>query len=87
MSLDEVLKAAGKTKTPKVKPRPESNNDIGDLFQDPPEREPTVRLNGDIPVALNEALAAKARKYRIPKTELVRRLLKHGLEELERLGK
>lgn len=52
-----------------------------------PELEPTVRLNADISIELNDALAQKAHKYRIPKTELVRRLLRWGLDEMERGGK
>ncbi|GAQ00102.1 hypothetical protein [Leptolyngbya sp. NIES-2104] len=46
-----------------------------------PEREATIRLNVDIPVALNDRLAEKARKLRKPKTELVRRLLEWALDE------
>ena len=45
------------------------------------EREPTIRLNVDIPLALNDKLAEKARKLRKPKTELVRRLLEWALDE------
>ncbi|MGB3496503.1 MAG: hypothetical protein WBA57_27495 [Elainellaceae cyanobacterium] len=46
-----------------------------------PELEPTTRLNVDIKLSLNDALAEKARKYRIPKTELVRKLLEWALEQ------
>lgn len=46
-----------------------------------PDREPTIRLNVDIPVSLNDRLAAKARKLRKPKTELVRHLLEWVLDE------
>lgn len=46
-----------------------------------PEREATIRLNVDIPIALNDRLAEKARKLRKPKTELVRRLLEWALDE------
>ena len=45
------------------------------------EREPTIRLNVDIPLSLNDKLAEKARKLRKPKTELVRRLLEWALDE------
>lgn len=44
-----------------------------------PEREPTIRLNVDIPISLNDRLAAKARELRKPKTELVRHLLEWAL--------
>ena len=46
-----------------------------------PKREPSIRLNLDIPLKLNDRLAAKARSYRMPKSELVRRLLEWALEE------
>lgn len=45
------------------------------------EREPTIRLNIDIPVSGNDRLAEKARKLSKPKTELVRRLLEWALDE------
>lgn len=45
------------------------------------EREPTIRLNVDIPVSINDKLAEKARQLRKPKTELVRRLLEWALDE------
>jgi hypothetical protein len=45
------------------------------------EREPTIRLNVDIPLSLNDKLAEKARRLRKPKTELVRRLLEWALDE------
>ncbi len=45
------------------------------------EREPTIRLNVDIPLSLNDKLAEKARQLRKPKTELVRRLLEWALDE------
>ncbi|MBD2425578.1 hypothetical protein [Phormidium sp. FACHB-1136] len=48
---------------------------------EPAAKEPTVRLNVDIPISLNDLLAAKARKLRKPKTELVRRLLEWALDE------
>ena len=47
----------------------------------PQEKEPTVRLNVDIPISMNDRLADKARQYRIPKTELVRRLLEWSLDK------
>lgn len=46
-----------------------------------PEREATIRLNVDIPVSLNDQLAAKARQLRKPKTELVRILLAWALTQ------
>ncbi len=48
---------------------------------EPEEKEPTVRLNVDIPMSLNDLLAEKARRLRKPKTELVRHLLKWALDE------
>ena len=48
---------------------------------EPEAKEPTVRLNVDIPISLNDLLAAKARRLRKPKTELVRRLLEWALDE------
>lgn len=48
---------------------------------EPQEKEPTVRLNVDISISMNDRLAEKARQYRIPKTELVRRLLEWSLDE------
>ena len=48
---------------------------------EPEAKEPTVRLNVDIPISLNDLLAAKARKLRKPKTELVRSLLEWALDE------
>ncbi|MEP0950318.1 hypothetical protein NC992_25855 [Leptolyngbya subtilissima DQ-A4] len=49
---------------------------------EPPEKEATVRLNVDIPISLNDALADKARQLRKPKTELVRKLLEWALNDL-----
>lgn len=48
---------------------------------EPQEKEATIRLNVDIPISMNDRLADKARQYRIPKTELVRRLLEWSLDE------
>lgn len=48
---------------------------------EPAAKEPTVRLNVDIPISLNDLLAEKARRLRKPKTELVRRLLEWALDE------
>ena len=48
---------------------------------EPEAKEPTVRLNVDIPISLNDLLGAKARKLRKPKTELVRRLLEWALDD------
>jgi hypothetical protein len=48
---------------------------------EPEAKEPTVRLNVDIPMSLNDLLSAKARKLRKPKTELVRRLLEWALDD------
>ena len=46
----------------------------------PPEREATIRLNLDIPLSLNDKLAAKAAGLRTSKAELVRKLLEWALE-------
>lgn len=48
---------------------------------EPPEKEATVRLNVDIPISVNDALADKARQLRKPKTELVRKLLEWALSD------
>lgn len=48
---------------------------------EPAAKEATVRLNVDIPISLNDQLAAKARQLRKPKTELVRRLLEWALND------
>lgn len=48
---------------------------------EPEAKEPTVRLNVDIPISLNDLLSAKARRLRKPKTELVRRLLEWALDD------
>ena len=62
------------TENPTPKPAPWSGIETT-------EREPTIRLNVDIPLSLNDKLAEKARKLRKPKTELVRRLLEWALDE------
>lgn len=65
------------TKT-SVKPAPTSSP-WADLEAE--EREPTIRLNLDIPLALNDKLAEKARKLRKSKADLVRHLLEWSLNE------
>ena len=67
-----------KAKAPTPKPQP-SAAPWTDM--EPEAKEPTVRLNVDIPVSLNDLLATKARELRKPKTELVRRLLEWALNE------
>ena len=67
-----------KAKTPTPQPQT-SAAPWADL--EPEAKEPTVRLNVDIPISLNDLLAAKARKLRKPKTELVRSLLEWALDE------
>lgn len=62
------------TENPTPKPAPWSGIEAT-------EREPTIRLNVDIPLSLNDKLAEKARRLRKPKTELVRRLLEWALDE------
>lgn len=47
---------------------------------EPSQKEATIRLNVDIPIALNDKLADKARKLRKSKSDLVRELLKWALE-------
>jgi len=44
------------------------------------EKEPTVRLNVDISVALNDKLNERANSYRKSKSELVRKILIWALE-------
>lgn len=80
-NFDDIFGAAkGKpSPSPQAKATPPGKPDPwADMA--PEEKEPTVRLNVDIPVSLNDALADKARKLRKPKTELVRELLKWALE-------
>lgn len=48
---------------------------------EPEAKEATVRLNVDIPISVNDALAAKARRLKKPKTELVRKLLEWALSD------
>lgn len=65
-------------KAPTSQPQPSAA-----LWDDmePEAKEPTIRLNVDIPISLNDLLTAKARRLRKPKTELVRRLLEWALED------
>ncbi|MGB3309539.1 MAG: hypothetical protein WA939_11360 [Nodosilinea sp.] len=72
----ETSPPTSKTQTPQPQP---SGSPWTDL--EPAAKEPTVRLNVDIPISLNDLLATKARKLRKPKTELVRRLLEWALDE------
>ena len=65
-------------KAPTPQPQPSAAPWAG---LEPEAKEPTVRLNVDIPISLNDLLAAKARKLRKPKTELVRSLLEWALDE------
>ena len=65
-----------KTPTPTPQPSAAPWTDM-----EPEAKEPTVRLNVDIPISLNDLLSAKARKLRKPKTELVRRLLEWALDD------
>ena len=71
--------AQSKPKRQQRTAKPASASPWGDLEAD--EKEPTVRLNVDIPISLNDLLAEKARKLRKPKTELVRRLLEWALDD------
>jgi len=73
-SADPTPPEPAVTDNPTPKPTPWSNMEAT-------EREPTIRLNVDIPLSLNDKLAEKARKLRKPKTELVRRLLEWALDE------
>lgn len=94
-NFDEIFQSAESAKkqpTPKKmseskpkqfkaqKPSPPATASPWAEFEEP-ELEPTTRLNVDIKLSLNDALAEKARKYRIPKTELVRKLLEWALEQ------
>lgn len=51
----------------------------GDIV--PEEKEPSIRLNLDIPVRVNDKLAAKARQMRKTKADLIRRLLEWAIAE------
>ena len=65
-----------KAPAPQPQPSPTPWTDM-----EPEAKEPTIRLNVDIPISLNDLLTAKARRLRKPKTELVRRLLEWALED------
>jgi hypothetical protein len=73
--FDDIFNAAGKStqQPPSAKPGP-----WAELA--PEEKEATIRLNVDIPIALNDALADKARELRTSKSELVRKLLEWALK-------
>lgn len=85
MSLDEVLKATKKSKVSQASDTTQVGNEPTTSLIDKlraPEKSATVRLNADIDVKLNKALAQKALELGIPKTALVRELLRWGLEQL-----
>lgn len=74
----EKPKAKAKPKTPEAEspsPKPDPWAELT-----PEKKEPTIRLNVDIPIALNDKLADKARELRKSKSDLVRELLKWALE-------
>jgi hypothetical protein len=48
-----------------------------------PEKEETKRLNLDIPASTDQKLAARAKKLKITKSALVRRLIDSYLENIE----
>lgn len=81
-----AAKAQHNTPEPEGPPEPEAKESslMGSPWADlePEAREASVRLNVDIPVSLNDKLAAKARQLRKPKTELVRRLLDWALNDV-----
>ena len=88
--FDDILGAAGKeagndqvkTEVKPKKPQAQPKQPSGPWENlEPPKREPTIRLNVDIPISLNDKLTNKARTLRKPKTELVRRLLEWALDE------
>lgn len=77
-------KAAKKPAAAKAKPKKESAEDVRSQFweeQAGPEKVPTIRLNCDIPVDLDEKLAAKARALRVSKSKLVREMITFMLDE------
>ena len=92
--FDDIFGAAKQSKPPKQEAEPvakpkaqpsksakESTSAKSPWSQfEPQKKEATVRLNVDIPISMNDRLADKARQYRIPKTELVRRLLEWSLD-------
>jgi len=49
----------------------------------PQQREPSVRLNADIPLRLDQKLTAKAQTLGVSKAKLVRSLLEWALEDEE----
>ena len=86
--FDDILGAAEKTdeeqpKTSKTKKKPKkSRNTPDDLWAalEAPEREPSIRLNLDIPIGLNDAITDKARALRTSKAEVIRKLLEWAFE-------
>lgn len=76
---DDIQENAADTNSKGEKDNNTKSDPWGDI--EVPDREPTIRLNVDIPVSLNDRLAEKARKLRKPKTELVRHLLEWVLDE------
>ncbi|NEQ29613.1 MAG: hypothetical protein F6K04_01220 [Leptolyngbya sp. SIO4C5] len=72
-------KATPKSKPPRAARPAAKASPWADL--EPEGKEPTVRLNVDISLSLNDRLAEKARKLRKPKSELVRRLLEWALDD------
>jgi hypothetical protein len=74
--FDDIFKAIGKpTQQEPSSAKPDPWAELA-----PEEREATIRLNVDIPIALNDALADKARELRTSKSELVRKLLEWALK-------
>lgn len=82
--FDAIILAAKKTtqesQPVKVSQRKSKSSIWDDLI---PEKEETKRLNLDIPASTDKALIARAKKLKVTKSALVRRLIDSYLENVE----
>lgn len=82
--FDAIILAAKNTtqesQPVKVSQRKSKSNMWADLI---PEKEETKRLNLDIPTSTDKALIARAKKLKVTKSALVRRLIDSYLENVE----
>lgn len=88
-NFDDIFNAAKQPEQPETKkpadelqstPKPLLPKSAPWAELEPEEKEPTIRLNVDIPVGLNDKLSERAYSYRKSKSELVRMLLVWALE-------
>lgn len=68
---------------PKPKPAKQAKKQASIWDELIPEKEETKRLNLDIPASTDQKLAARAKKLKITKSALVRRLIDSYLENIE----